>query len=73
MYYNTYPVLANSITELTIRLPSSRSTGRYCNDVFSGWPKKYSISSPCNTPIHSPHNEVLVLCKKKQQKHCKNL
>lgn len=62
-----YPVLANSMTELSIRLPSSRSTGRYCRDVFSGCPKKYSISSPCSTPIHSPHSDVLVRYKNRDR------
>lgn len=63
-----YPVLANSMTELSIRLPSSRSTGRYCRDVFSGCPKKYSISSPCSTPIHSPHSDVLVRYKTERER-----
>lgn len=56
------------MTELSIRLPSSRSTGRYCRDVFSGCPKKYSISSPCSTPIHSPHSDVLVRYKNQRER-----
>lgn len=56
----TYPVRANSLTTCTICRLRSRSRWRYCNDIFIGCPKIYSISSACRTPIHSLHNDVLV-------------
>lgn len=61
--YFTYPVAANRAKACMIFKLSSRSLELNCNDMFRGWPNTYSISSPCITPIHSPHKEVLVLCK----------
>ena len=61
----THPVLANLLTDSTIIRLKSRSRCRYWRVEFNGCPKMYSISSACMTPIHSPHNEVLVLWKKK--------
>ncbi|KAK9882197.1 hypothetical protein WA026_019709 [Henosepilachna vigintioctopunctata] len=38
---------------------SSRSLELNWSDMLSGCPNTYSISSPCITPIHSPHNEIV--------------
>lgn len=58
----TYPVRANLEQACMIRRLRSLSRALYCSVMFRGWPNTYSISSPCITPIHSPHRLVLVLC-----------
>lgn len=57
----SHPSSANREYACIILRERSRSFLLYSKDWFNGWPKTYSISSPCITPIHSPHRFVLVL------------
>ncbi|KAE9544696.1 hypothetical protein AGLY_000238 [Aphis glycines] len=71
-----YPVNENLVNASMIRMLKSLSLALYGIDMFNGWPNTYCISSPCNTPIQSPHKytkSVTQIATKRDKKKYTNL